>query len=61
MDISLRRHLVTGERKSPAAVIARTVDALAARLRPRPDLSLIDVKFTDSLERELLAREYRRW
>jgi hypothetical protein len=45
-----------------SSALKRLVDSVAVRLRPKPDLSLINEKFTDSFERErteLLLRN--RW
>ena len=39
--------------------LKHVLDTVAGRLKPKPDLSLMNVKFTDSLERELLLRN--RW
>jgi hypothetical protein len=44
------------------STLKRLVDAVAGRLRPKPDLSLANEKFSDSFEREhteLLLRN--RW
>jgi hypothetical protein len=41
-----------------AAAFAR-LSGLAKRLAPAPEYG--DLKFTDSLERELAEREFRRW
>jgi hypothetical protein len=45
-----------------STTLKRVVDSVAAHLRPKPDLSLVNEKFTDSFERErteLLLRN--RW
>jgi hypothetical protein len=45
-----------------SSTLKRFVDTVAVRLRPKPDLSLVNEKFTDSFERErieLLGRN--RW
>ena len=45
-----------------SSVLKRFVDTVAVRLRQKPDLSLVNEKFSDSFEREhteLLLR--RRW
>ena len=45
-----------------ASTLKRVADTLAAHLRPKPDLSLANEKFSDSFERErteLLLRN--RW
>ena len=42
-----------------AGTLKHLFDTVAGRLKPRPDLSLMNEKFTDSLERELLLRN--RW
>lgn len=45
-----------------SSALKRLVDTVAVRLKPKPDLSLVNEKFSDSFEREhteLLLR--RRW
>ena len=45
-----------------ASTLKRVVDTVATHLRPKPDLSLVNEKFSDSFERErteLLLRN--RW
>ena len=45
-----------------STALKRLVDTVAVRLKPKPDLSLVNEKFSDSFEREhteLLLR--RRW
>ncbi|MEA2786494.1 MAG: hypothetical protein QOF71_2598 [Candidatus Eremiobacteraeota bacterium] len=42
-----------------ASTLKHVLDTVAGRLKPKPDLSLMNEKFTDSLERELLLRN--RW
>ena len=42
-----------------SGTLKRFFDTVAGRLRPKPDLSLMNEKFTDSFERELLRRS--RW
>jgi hypothetical protein len=47
---------------SASSALKRLVDAVAVHLKPKPDLSLANEKFSDSFEREhaeLLLR--RRW
>jgi hypothetical protein len=45
-----------------SAALKRLVDAVAGRLRPKPDLSLMNEKFTDSFEREYTKQLLRnRW
>jgi hypothetical protein len=47
---------------SVSSALKRVVDSVAIRLRPKPDLSLMNEKFTDGFERErteLLLRN--RW
>ena len=55
----------TGAEHHHAAVVGplkRLVDALAVTLRPKPDLTLVNEKFTDSFERERTERLQRnRW
>ena len=42
--------------------LKRFVDTVAGRLRPKPDLSLMNEKFSDSFEREYTERLLRsRW
>ncbi|GAC1581529.1 MAG: hypothetical protein NVS3B7_16620 [Candidatus Elarobacter sp.] len=48
-----------GHRDSASSTLARVIDAVANRFKSRPDLSLVDVKFTDALERELAERAHR--
>lgn len=44
-----------------AGALKRLVDALAVTLRPKPDLTLVNEKFTDSFERERTERLQNRW
>ncbi|HEX3468161.1 MAG TPA: hypothetical protein VHT05_08805 [Candidatus Elarobacter sp.] len=47
------------ESETSTRPLQRLVRAAAQRFARQPDLSLINVKFTDSLERELLERATR--
>jgi hypothetical protein len=44
-----------------ATVFGRVIRAIASRLAGQPDTSLVNVKFTDALERELSSRASRGW
>ena len=41
-----------------ASTLKHVLETVADRLKPKPDLSLMNEKFTDSLERELLLRNH---
>ena len=59
METSLPRTAAEGSRVTVPSMFKRLVSDVAARLRPQPDLSMVNMKFTDSLERELIARAAR--
>lgn len=45
-----------------SGTLKRFVDTVAVRLRPKPDLSLVNEKFSDSFEREHTEQMIRhRW
>jgi hypothetical protein len=51
-----------GERhRESSNAVERAIRAVAGRFNRRPDLCLVNVKFTDALERELAARAEARW
>lgn len=49
-------------RAGVSSTLKRLVDTVAVKLRPKPDLSLVNEKFTDSFERERTQRLlHNRW
>jgi hypothetical protein len=49
-------------RSTVLTALKRVVDTLAVNLRPKPDLSLVNEKFSDSFERERTERLlHNRW
>jgi hypothetical protein len=55
-------HTAEHHQVTVASTLKRVVDSVAAHLRPKPDLSLVNEKFTDSFERERTERLLRnRW
>lgn len=44
-----------------SSVLQRMIHAIASSFRRRPDLSLVNEKFTDAFERELAGQGYRRY
>jgi hypothetical protein len=55
-------HTAEHHQVTASSTLKRVVDSVASRFRPKPDLSLVNEKFTDSFERErteLLLRN--RW
>jgi hypothetical protein len=58
------RNARTAEHRHVAVpgTLKRFVDTVAVRLRPKPDLSLVNEKFSDSFEREHTEQMVRhRW
>ena len=51
-----------GERVTASHALKRLVENVASHLRPKPDLSLVNEKFSDSFEREHTEQMLRhRW
>ena len=49
-------------RATASRTLKRLVENVAAHLRPKPDLSLVNEKFSDSFEREFTERfVHHRW
>lgn len=49
-------------RRTPAAhALGRVIHVAARVFKRRPDASLVNVKFTDAFERELLERALNAW
>ncbi len=50
------------ERATPSHTLKRLVENVTSHLRPKPDLSLVNEKFTDSFERDFTERfVHNRW
>jgi hypothetical protein len=56
-DHGERRRRISGG----ANVFGRMIRAVASRFTGQRDTSLVNVKFTDALERELLSRTSQTW
>ena len=59
MQHTLPSAAAEGSRVTVSSTLQRFIGNVAARLRPQPDRSMINLKFTDSLERELIAHASR--